>query len=60
MQQWITERRLIEARRLLAETTWPVAEVAGRVGFTDPGYFARVFRRDHGVSPQAWRRAARD
>ncbi|WP_217428281.1 AraC family transcriptional regulator [Microlunatus speluncae] len=59
VQQWITERRMIEARRLLAETTLPVAAIAGRAGFTDPGYFSRVFRRDHGVSPHAWRRDAR-
>lgn len=59
VQQWITERRMIEARRLLAGTTLSVAAIAGRVGFTDPGYFTRVFRRDHGLSPQAWRSAAR-
>jgi AraC-like DNA-binding protein len=58
VQQWLTERRMIEARRLLAESTLSVAAIAGRVGFTDPGYFTRVFRRDHGLSPQAWRQAA--
>ncbi len=59
VQQWITERRMIEARRLLAETNLTVAAIAGRLGFTDPGYFGRVFRRDHAVSPQAWRQDAR-
>jgi AraC-like DNA-binding protein len=32
-----------------------VATVAAAVGVTDPGYFARIFRRAHGVSPAAWR-----
>src|SRR5690606_23697529 len=57
VQQWITERRMVEARRLLAETELTVEAVGARVGYRDPGYFARRFRRAHGVSPQEWRRA---
>ena len=59
VQQWITERRMAEARRLLVETGLGVAEVARRVGYSDPGYFARSFRRIHHVTPLAWRRAGR-
>ncbi|MDT7638727.1 MAG: hypothetical protein QOC83_3015, partial [Pseudonocardiales bacterium] len=28
-----------------------------RVGYPDGGYFARVFRREHGVAPRDWRAA---
>jgi AraC-like DNA-binding protein len=56
--QWLTERRMREARRLLVATDLTVAAVAGRVGYRDPGYFVRRFRREHGVPPQAWRRAS--
>ena len=56
VQQWITERRMREARRLLAETSLTVAEIAGRVGYRDPGYFLRRFRAAHQISPAAWRR----
>jgi AraC-like DNA-binding protein len=55
VQEWIIERRMAEARRLLAATDLPVQEVARRVGITDPGYFTRLFRRAHGTSPRAWR-----
>jgi AraC family transcriptional regulator, transcriptional activator of pobA len=55
VQEWIIERRIAEARRLLAETDLPVAEVARRVGVPDPGYFSRLFRRAHGASPRKWR-----
>ncbi|EGD56763.1 AraC family transcriptional regulator [Gordonia neofelifaecis] len=55
VQEWITERRLIDARRLLAETDLPVAEIGRRCGYEDPGYFARVFRKVHGVPPRDWR-----
>ena len=57
VQQWITERRMQEARRLLADTDLTVAEIAGRVGYREAGYFIRRFRTAHGVPPAAWRRA---
>jgi AraC family transcriptional regulator, transcriptional activator of pobA len=56
VQEWITERRMAEARRLLSETDLPIAEVARRVGVADPGYFTRLFTRTHGTSPRNWRR----
>ncbi len=59
VQQWITERRMVEARRLLAETDLTVEAVGARVGYRDPGYFARRFRRAHGAAPLEWRRAGR-
>ncbi|HEX2285899.1 MAG TPA: helix-turn-helix transcriptional regulator, partial [Mycobacterium sp.] len=55
VQDWIIERRMAESRRLLADTDLPVAEVARRVGISDPGYFSRLFRRTHGTSPRTWR-----
>nr|WP_207956712.1 AraC family transcriptional regulator [Rubrobacter tropicus] len=57
--EWITERRMAEARRLLVETDLPAEEVGRRVGYGDAGYLARVFRRAHGASPLGWRRAGR-
>ncbi len=54
---WITERRMTEARALLRTVDLPVGEIARRVGLPDPGYFARVFRQANGVSPRAWRAA---
>jgi AraC-like DNA-binding protein len=59
VQEWIAERRLAEARRLLVETDLSVEEVGQRVGYGDPGYFVRSFRRAHGATPLGWRRAGR-
>jgi AraC-like DNA-binding protein len=58
VQQWIIERRMREARRLLAETTLSVVEIAGRVGYRDAGYFLRRFRAAHGLTPTQWREGA--
>jgi AraC family transcriptional activator of pobA len=57
VQQWITEQRLREARRLLHDTDLTVAAVAARVGFRDTGYFVRRFRGEHGLPPGRWRQA---
>jgi AraC family transcriptional regulator, transcriptional activator of pobA len=59
VQQWITERRMSEARRLLAGSDLTVEAVAIRVGYRDASYFIRTFRRSHGVTPLDWRRAGR-
>lgn len=59
VQQWITERRMVQARRLLAATELPIGEVGRLVGFPDPGYFARTFGKVHGTSPAGWRQAGR-
>jgi AraC-like DNA-binding protein len=57
VQEWIAERRMAEARRLLVETELSVEEVGRRVGYGESGYFVRSFRRTHGATPLAWRRA---
>jgi AraC family transcriptional activator of pobA len=57
--EWIAERRLAQARRLLVETDLAVEEVGHRVGYNDPTYFVRSFRRAHGMTPLGWRRAGR-
>jgi len=56
VQDWIIERRMAEARSLLSDTELPVAEIARRVGMSDPGYFSRQFRRTHGTTPRDWRK----
>ena len=59
VQEWIAERRMSEARRLLVETDLAVEEVGRRVGYGDAGYFVRSFRSIHGATPLGWRRAGR-
>jgi AraC-like DNA-binding protein len=56
---WITERRLTEARRLLADTDLGFDAVARRSGLGDAGYLGRRFRTRYGITPLAWRRSQR-
>ena len=51
----IEARIMREARRHLAYTNLGVSTIAYALGYTDPAYFSRVFTRDAGVSPRAFR-----
>lgn len=55
---WLTERRLTEARRLLRETDLPLSVISTRTGLTDPGYLVRRFKSRYGTTPDRWRREA--
>ena len=52
----VQERLMLEARRKLRYIPLPVANIAYELGFADPGYFSRFFRRHAGESPAQWRR----
>jgi AraC-like DNA-binding protein len=55
----VVRRRLtLEAKRLLAHSDLTAAQVAFRLGFDDPAYFARFFRREAGLPPTAFRAGA--
>jgi AraC-like DNA-binding protein len=52
---WFEALRLDEARRLLATTRLPIADIARRCGFADPAYFSRRFRRRFAAPPRRQR-----
>jgi AraC family transcriptional activator of pobA len=57
-KEHITDRRMLEAARLLRFTTLTVGEIAYRAGYTDQLYFSRAFRRRYGAPPTDYRSAA--
>jgi AraC family transcriptional regulator len=57
--QYLVRSRLRRAARLLAEDERSVTEIAYLVGFGDLSNFVRTFHRAAGVSPRAFRQAAR-
>jgi AraC family transcriptional regulator, arabinose operon regulatory protein len=48
--------KMARARQLLDQSEASISEIARDVGYHDPFYFSRHFRRHHGVSPSAYRR----
>ena len=53
----IAEYRIDRARELLSSTTSPVTDIAAEVGYDDPKYFMRVFKRRTGLTPTQYREA---
>jgi AraC family transcriptional activator of pobA len=53
------ERLLLEARRKLVYIAAPVSKLAYELGFDDPAYFWRFFRRRTGMTPSEFRKAQR-
>jgi AraC family transcriptional regulator, transcriptional activator of pobA len=51
----VHERLLEEACLRLENTEFPVEQIAYGLGFRDPGYFNRFFKRQAGISPGAYR-----
>jgi AraC-like DNA-binding protein len=57
---YLTRYRINQAKSLLDSGTMNVAAVAAAVGFSSEFYFNRVFRREVGLAPGAYRRGRRN
>ena len=57
--RWMLNYRVEHAKRLLAESDLPLADIACACGFADQSHLSRVFSRLAGASPRVWRRAAK-
>lgn len=53
--QFIQNRRILEAKRLLATTSWTIQEISYDIGFEDYSYFIRVFKKNVKSTPQVFR-----
>lgn len=56
LTEYIAERRMAEAQRLLAETSLTVEDVCARVGYSDRKQFYKLFKEHTGVTPSAYRK----
>lgn len=55
-QRLLHDRLVREACRRLVHVAAPVSSLAFELGFDDPAYFCRFFKRHTGTSPSAYRR----
>ncbi|MFY1649390.1 helix-turn-helix domain-containing protein [Solwaraspora sp. WMMB762] len=59
-KQVIDDRVALQAKRLLAATDLPVAQIGARLGFPEPTNFGRFFQREVGCSPGSFRADLRE
>ncbi|MCR5788282.1 MAG: response regulator [Lachnospiraceae bacterium] len=57
--RYLTGFRMKEAKRLLAGTDEPIARVGELTGYPDQFYFSRIFRKEVGENPTAYRKKYR-
>ncbi len=56
---YIIQFRIEKSARLLKETDTSITEIAQDVGFNDANHFAKIFRREKGMSPTQFRQSAK-
>lgn len=55
-KRFVTQRIVLEAKRLLSHTTLPVATIADKLGFDEATNFVKFFRRETRLAPGEFRR----
>jgi AraC-like DNA-binding protein len=55
-RQWLLQRRIDEAHRLLRDRRLSLAEIARACGFADQSHLTKTYTRLRGITPGAWRR----
>lgn len=53
--EYLRQRRMIEAKKLLESTGLSISQIAERTGFSSTGYFCTVFHQTQGCSPVEYR-----
>lgn len=53
--EYLNSVRIRQAKSLLKGKTSTISEIGFMVGYEDPSYFSKIFRRIAGVSPQEYR-----
>jgi AraC-like DNA-binding protein len=54
-RDFLLDTRLMRARHLLAETNLSIAEIAEELGYSDPFFFSRQFKKKIGIPPSTYR-----
>jgi two-component system response regulator YesN len=52
---YLTALRIEEARKMLSGDEFAVKEVGARVGYQDPNYFSRIFKKNTGYTPTEYK-----
>jgi AraC-like DNA-binding protein len=58
-KEFLIEQRIEKAKQLLLKTGSPACEVAAKLGYDNPYYFYRLFKKKTGMTPGQYVRSAR-
>ena len=57
--EYLSRKRIQEAKTRLIETEMPVSEISAACGFINAGHFSTVFKKLEGISPAEYRQSKR-
>ncbi len=60
INQTITERRMIEAKKLLETTDMNISEIANMCGYIERNYFTNNFKKRYKISPASYRNSIKN
>jgi two-component system response regulator YesN len=53
--EYLTELRLDKSRELLRETNDSIKEICYKIGYSDPNYYCKIFKKGTGMTPTEFR-----
>jgi len=53
---YITKLKIEWAKKILTNTDLPVTQISDHLGFSDPGYFTKIFKKQEYLTPSLYRR----
>ncbi len=59
-KEFLTQMRLSRSAEMIAEGKFSITQIAYKVGFNDPHYFSRAFKKRYGKSPREYKNSVED
>jgi len=53
--EYLTLQRIKKAKKMLEENNYSIKEISGKIGYSDPNYFTKVFKKMESKSPSTYR-----
>ena len=54
--KYILDKKIDESKKMLASSDFPVVAIAESLGFDDPSYYSRIFKKTVGTTPLQFRK----
>lgn len=58
LASYASKMKMKRAKELLRDNSLNITEISSKLSFENPQYFARVFKRENGMTPTEWRNMA--
>ncbi|WKY44887.1 PocR ligand-binding domain-containing protein [Eubacteriaceae bacterium ES2] len=56
---YLKQRKIAKGKELLIKTSFPIENIATKLGYYEAGYFTKVFKQSEGMTPSEYRKGVR-